>query len=180
MLSDVMGRRGQRVFWTSTLHFFIKKNWIWIYAMTRHAKSNVNILLIRNVPIDPEVRHWSHPLMIPLHCLWAESNNRTRGQFECDVTWFCSCFDFVLSHAPWGWCSIVCWRGWGVHLKLDVQSQRCGKILDADGQRGSGVLKIRQFSWTSYVHRPLTLWCLVVTKDHMYLNELAAFSCRFV
>ena len=30
--------------------------------------------------------------MIPLHCLWAESNNRTRGQFERDVT----CFVFVL------------------------------------------------------------------------------------
>ena len=26
------------------------------------------------------------PLMIPLHCLWAKSNNRTRGQFEYDVT----------------------------------------------------------------------------------------------
>ena len=33
--------------------------------------------------------------MIPLHCLWAKSNNRTRGQFKCDVTWFCFCFDFV-------------------------------------------------------------------------------------
>ena len=30
-----------------------------------------------------------------------------RGQFECDVTWFCSCFDFVGSHARCGCCSIV-------------------------------------------------------------------------
>ena len=47
--------------------------------MTRHhAKPNV--------PFDPDVRLWSHPLMTPLHCLWAKSNNRTRRQFECDVT----------------------------------------------------------------------------------------------
>ena len=43
----------------------------------------------------------------PLHCLWAKWNNRMRGQFECDVTWFCSCFDFVRSHARCGCCSIV-------------------------------------------------------------------------
>ena len=30
--------------------------------------------------------------MMPLHCLWAESNIRARGQFDCDVT----CFVFVL------------------------------------------------------------------------------------
>ena len=31
-----------------------------------------------------------------------------------------------------------------------------GNILDVDGQGGGGVgyLKIRQFSWTSYVYRP--------------------------
>ena len=40
--------------------------------------------------------------MIPLHCLWAKSNNRTRRQFECDVTWFRFCFDFVRSHARCG------------------------------------------------------------------------------
>ena len=42
-----------------------------------------------------DVRTWTHPSMIPLHCLWAKSNNTTRGQFECDVTWFCFCFGFV-------------------------------------------------------------------------------------
>ena len=40
--------------------------------------------------------------MIPLHCLWAKSNNKTRDQFECDVSWFRFCFDFVRSHAGCG------------------------------------------------------------------------------
>ena len=67
--------------------FFIKENWI--CAMTRHqAEPNINILLTRNLPFDSDFRQWSHPSMIPLHCLWAKSNNRTRGQFECDATWF--------------------------------------------------------------------------------------------
>ena len=30
----------------------------------------------------------SHPLMIPLRCLWAKWNHRKRGQFKCDVTLF--------------------------------------------------------------------------------------------
>ena len=47
--------------------------------------------------------------MIPLHYLWTESNNRARGQFECDMAWFC-CFDFVRSHARFGCCSIACLR----------------------------------------------------------------------
>ena len=88
--------------------------------MTRHyAESNINILLTRNFPIDCSVTQSSQFLMIPLHCLWAKSNNRTRGQFECDVTWFCFCFDFVHSHARCG-------------LKFYVQTQ--GGILDVDGQ----------------------------------------------
>ena len=51
-------------------------------------------------------------------------------------------------------CSIACWRGWGIRLKLGVQCQGGRKILDVDGQR-VGVLKIRQFSWTSYENRLL-------------------------
>ena len=39
-------------------------------------------------------------------------------------------------------------------LKLHVQSQGDGKILDADEQGVGWVLKIRQFSWTLYVYRP--------------------------
>ena len=34
-------------------------------------------------------------LMIPLNCLWGKSNNRTRGQFECNVTWFCFVLFFI-------------------------------------------------------------------------------------
>ena len=75
--------------------------------MTRHhAESNISILLTRNLTINSGVKQRSHPLMILTHCLWAKSN-RTRGQFECDVTWFCFCFDFVRSHARCGCCSIV-------------------------------------------------------------------------
>ena len=40
-------------------------------------------------------------------------------------------------------------------MKLDVQGQGGGRILDVDGQGGWGVLKIGQFSWTSYVYHPL-------------------------
>ena len=48
---------------------------------------------------------------IPLHCLWAKLNNRTRGQFEYDVTLvFLFLLDFVHSHARCGCCSIVCLR----------------------------------------------------------------------
>ena len=66
--------------------------------MTRnHDEPNINILLARNLPFESDVRQWSHPLMIPLHGLWAKSNNTTLGQFECDMTWFCFCFDFVRS-----------------------------------------------------------------------------------
>ena len=50
-------------------------------------------------------------------CLWDKSNNRTRGQFECDVTWFCFCFDFVRSHAQSGFCSVVCLRLQVVQIK---------------------------------------------------------------
>ena len=48
-----------------------------------HAK---NILLARNLPFDSDIKQWCHLLTIPLHCLWAESNNRTRCQFEYDAT----------------------------------------------------------------------------------------------
>ena len=64
--------------------FFIKENWI--CAMTRHHANNV--LLTGNLPFYSDVRQSSHPLMIPLHYLRAKSNNRTRGQFEYDVTFF--------------------------------------------------------------------------------------------
>ena len=154
---DIIGCRGwgvASIMDVQSLFFFIKENWI--CAMTRHhAESNINILLTRNLPTDSGVRKWSIPLM--MHCLCSKSNNRTPGQFEHDVTWFCFCFDVVRSHARCGCCSIIFWRRWKrVRLKLDIQGQGYGKMLDVDGQGGWGVLKIRQFSWTSYVHHPLT------------------------
>ena len=74
--------------------------------------------MTRNLPIDSGVRRSGNTLMIPLNCLnclWARSNNRTLGQFECDVTWrdlICFYFDFVCSYARRGYYSIVWWRGW--------------------------------------------------------------------
>ena len=85
--------------------------------MSRHHTEPNNILLTRNLPFCSDVRHWSHLLLIPLHCLWAKSNNRTHGQFECDATWFCFCFDFVRSRALCGLCSIVCLRFQVVQIK---------------------------------------------------------------
>ena len=84
---------------------------------TGSYKKECNILLTRNLPVEPGVRQWSHPLIILLHCLWAKSNNRTRGQFECDVTWFCFCFHFVRSYARSGCCSVVCLRFQVVQIK---------------------------------------------------------------
>ena len=40
-----------------------------------------------------------------------------------------------------------------VRLKMDVLDQGSGQISDADGQ-GVGILKIKEFSKTSYVHHP--------------------------
>ena len=47
--------------------------------------------MTKNLPFDSDFRQWSHPLMIPMHCLWDKSNNRTRCQFECECK-----FVFVL------------------------------------------------------------------------------------
>ena len=63
-----------------------------------------------------------------------------------------------ISH-PWimfsvNWLVII-WSGGGeICLKLDVQGQEGGRILDVDGQGGWGVLKIVQFWWTLYVYYP--------------------------
>ena len=117
MLFDV-GRWGVSGCSGSSLFIcFIKENCI--CAMTRHhTEPNINILLTKNLHFDYGIREWSHPLMMPLHCLWAKSNNRTRSQFECDVTFFY--IDFVRSHARWGCCSIVCLRFQVVQVKTDL------------------------------------------------------------
>ena len=70
------------MFWTSNFSFFIKENWI-CTMIKHHAK---NILLTRNLPFDSDIKQWCHLLAIPLRYLWAESNNRTRCQFEYDAT----------------------------------------------------------------------------------------------
>ena len=86
MLSDV--RRGvSKCYGPPVFLFFIKENWI--CAMTRHhAEPNINILSTRNLAAGSDVRQGSHRLMIPMHFLWAKSNNRARGQFGCDVLEF--------------------------------------------------------------------------------------------
>ena len=87
--------------------FLIKQNWI-CAVTTHHAEPNMNILLASNLPYESDVRQWSPPLVIPLHCELNRTIERT-GQFECDVTWFfCFCFGFVRSHLWCGCCSIVC------------------------------------------------------------------------
>ena len=69
-------------------------------------------------------------LMIPLNCLWGKSNNRTRGQLECDVTWFCFVLFlflfFFFSHARCGCYSIFSWGGprGGGGLKIVRPSSR--------------------------------------------------------
>ena len=82
--------------------------WGWANQTRHHAEPNSNIILARNFPFESDVRQWSHPWMIQLHCLWAKWKNRTLGQFECDLTWFHFCFDFVPSHTRCGFPSIVC------------------------------------------------------------------------
>ena len=98
-------------------------------------------------------------LMIPLNCLWGKSNNRTRGQFECNVTWFCFVlffiFYFFFLHARCGCYSIFCWGGprRGV-LKIVLPSSKGVEKFCTYMDRGVGIFKIRKFSWASYVYRP--------------------------
>ena len=134
-----------------SLYFFIKEKWncVSLFKNTPIEETinsiieQINFQKTRNLPIDSSVRQWINPLMIPLHCFGAKSNNRTHGQFEFDVTWFCFWFDFVCSHAWCVCCSIVCWREF--QLKLDVQSQGGGKSLDVDGLWGEGSGKLDNF-----------------------------------
>ena len=107
-----------------------------------HAELNIILLLARNLPFDSDFKHWSHPLMLPLHCLWANSNDRMRDQFECDMTWFCFCLDLVRSHALSGFCSIVCLRFQVVQIKQvdckmstkNLSSYKWKTFLDIFGQ----------------------------------------------
>ena len=116
MLLDKRGWGLMSVLDIQSLYFFyyfrIKENWI-----STMTEANINILLTRNLSFDSDVRHWSHHFMILLHFPWAKSNNRMRGQFECNVTSFCFCFDFVCSHVWWGCCSIIYLRCQDLQIK---------------------------------------------------------------
>ena len=68
MLSDVAGVGVSEC----TGRTIFKENWI--CTMPRHhPEPNINMLLTRNLPFDSDIRQWSHPLMMPLHCLWSKS-----------------------------------------------------------------------------------------------------------
>ena len=73
-------------------------------------------------------------IKIPSHCLRAKSNKKTRGQFECGVSWFSFYFDFVHMHAvvvvPW----FVGEDGGGGCLKLAGHDQEGEKSVHVDGQ----------------------------------------------
>ena len=106
MLSDVGGWGVSKCSGRPIFILFIKE--IWICAMTRrHAQPNIKMLLTRSLPFDSYVREWSHPLMQWYHCIIC-GLNRTRGEIECDVIWFCFDFYFVRLHARCSCCSIVC------------------------------------------------------------------------
>ena len=69
--------------------------------------------------------------------MWAKSNNRTRGQFECNMACFFFCFDFVCSHAGAVVVPYFVGKGGVLVEKLNIQDQGGRNILDVDGQ-GSG------------------------------------------
>ena len=110
--------------------FFFEENWI--CAMTKHLaeSSNINILFTTNFPFDSDVRQWIQPLIIPLHCLRTKSTNRTR----------------VTRLGGEGVCLKLVVQGQGVIFGLLKFLSKFRTYMD----KGVGVLKFRQFSWTSY------------------------------
>ena len=100
--------------------FLIKQNWI-CAVTTHHAEPNMNILLASNLPYESDVRQWSPPLVIPLHCLWVKSNNRThwsiwmwRDLIFLFFLWFRS-FTFMvrlLFHCLFTFSSFANKKGW--------------------------------------------------------------------
>ena len=56
------------------------------------AEPNINILLTRNLPFDPDVRHGGHLLMIPLH--FCGTKRATERVVNLNVIWLG--FVFVL------------------------------------------------------------------------------------
>ena len=134
-----------------------------------HAEPNINILSTRNLLFDSDVRQWSHPLMIPLHSLFAKSNNRKRDQFECDV------FGFVFVLILFAHRNGIIWRG-GIRLKLDVQGQGGGRILDIDGHGVGGLER-----WTIFVDAMcvLSLTAIVLKVLFESIGHVRQFSLIF-
>ena len=136
MLLDVGGSGSSKCCGRPIFIFFIKENWI--CATSRRPDIMLSHYYIIDFPIDSGIRHRSRPLMIPFNCLRTKSNNRTPGQFECDVSRFCFClisfrytmrllFNSLLE-------SSVC-GGRGV----------CLKILNVDEQGGWASYKLQNF-----------------------------------
>ena len=94
-------RGGASFPYVQSLIFLIKK--IGLAPWEDNMMSQIRYIINKKSSNWIWVRQWSYPLIIPLLCLWAKSNKRTRGQgqLECDVTWICFCFDFDCSHAQW-------------------------------------------------------------------------------
>ena len=116
MLPDVEGWGLACVLDVQSLSFLLMK--IGFAPWPDIMMSQTLCIIDKNLPFDSDVRQRSHTWIIPLHCLWAKSNNRTRGQFECDVNWFCFCFDFVRSQARCDCCFIVYLRFQVVEIRL--------------------------------------------------------------
>ena len=143
MLSDVGGGREERDSECSGRPIFF----YW-----RKTESDI-ILLKRNLPIDSGVRQWSHYLMIPLNCLWAESNSRTRGLLN--VTWLG--FVFVLISFSTCTVKLLFYNLLGRAREGSFKNGRPrSRRVENVGRRctgGWGVSRIRQFLWTPYVYR---------------------------
>ena len=75
-------------------------------------------------------------------------------------------------------------KGGGIRLKLDLQDQGVGKILDAVGQGEWRFLKIRQFLWTSYVYVPLSGITLSHEVTELIVNKYLLidflFYCSYI
>ena len=148
-----------------SLFFLLQKIGYWVCAMTRHNASQTSIYYWQQILLLTL-------LMIPLHFLWAKSNNRTRGQSECDVTFFF--FDsFVhiygavrlLFHSllkTVGRMGGFVWNG-------TSKVKRGGTMLDFDRKGGGRSKKLDNFHG-----RHMCIVCkLQNTTDYTILNQTA-------
>ena len=94
---------------------------------------------------------------------WVDTENESRPEGK---TWHYIVVTLGLCFLPFNWGE---WRQGGGHLKLDIQGQEGRRSLDVVGQEG-GVLKIAQFSLTSYVSCPLPLILLVWMNEWKWIK----------